>query len=91
MISCMSRGTFGHLPFDCPSLADLPLVRTWVDQGWPVIVRRRAEGEDPDLAPVGVPLPPAAGKRRVALLLPPDGVMRRCESMARSSPQTAAP
>jgi phosphoribosyl-dephospho-CoA transferase len=62
---------------DCPSLADLPLVRTWADRGWPVIVRRRAEGEDPDLAPVGVPLPPAAGKRRVALLLPPDGVLQR--------------
>jgi phosphoribosyl-dephospho-CoA transferase len=61
----------------CPSSADLPLVRTWADRGWPVIVRRRAEGEDPDLAPVGVPLPPAAGKRRVALLLPPDGVLRR--------------
>ena len=27
--------------------------------------------------PVGVPLPPAAGKRRVALVLPPDGVLQR--------------
>jgi phosphoribosyl-dephospho-CoA transferase len=45
--------------------------------GWPVIVRRRAEGEDPDLVPVGVPLPPTAGKRRVALLLPPDDVLQR--------------
>jgi phosphoribosyl-dephospho-CoA transferase len=61
----------------CPSSADLPLVRTWAARGWPVIVRRRAQGEDLDLAPVGVPLPPAAGKRRVALLLPPDGVLRR--------------
>jgi phosphoribosyl-dephospho-CoA transferase len=60
-----------------PSLADLPLLTTWADRGWPVIVRRRAEGEDPDLAPVGVPLPPAAGKRRVALLLQPDGVLQR--------------
>ena len=60
-----------------PPLADLPLVGTWVDRGWPVIVRRRAEGEERGLVPVGVPLPPAAGKRRVALLLPPEGVLQR--------------
>jgi phosphoribosyl-dephospho-CoA transferase len=60
----------------CPSLADLPLLGAWADRGWPVIVRRRAEAEDPDLVPVGVPLPPAAGKRRVALLLPPKGVLQ---------------
>ena len=62
---------------DCPSLADLPLVGSWADRGWPVIVRRRAEAEDPALVPVGLPLPPAAGKRRIALLLPPDGVLQR--------------
>jgi phosphoribosyl-dephospho-CoA transferase len=60
-----------------PSSADLPLLGAWADRGWPVIARRRAEAEDPDLVPVGVPLPPAAGKRRVALLLPPEGVLRR--------------
>jgi phosphoribosyl-dephospho-CoA transferase len=58
-------------------LADLPLVGSWADRGWPVIVRRRAEAENPGLVPVGLPLPPAAGKRRIALLLPPDGVLRR--------------
>jgi phosphoribosyl-dephospho-CoA transferase len=62
---------------DCPSLAGLPLLGAWADRGWPVIVRRRAEADDPDLVPVGVPLPPAAGKRRVALLLPPEGVLQR--------------
>jgi phosphoribosyl-dephospho-CoA transferase len=62
---------------DCPSLARLPLVGAWADRGWPVIVRRRAEAEDPGLVPIGLPLPPAAGKRRIALLLPPDGVLQR--------------
>jgi phosphoribosyl-dephospho-CoA transferase len=62
---------------DCPSLAGLPLVGAWADRGWPVIVRRRAEADDPALVPVGVPLPPAAGKHRVALLLPPEGVLQR--------------
>jgi phosphoribosyl-dephospho-CoA transferase len=61
----------------CPPLAGLPLVATWADRGWPVIVRRRGEAEDPGLVPVGLPLPPALGKRRISLLLPPDGVLQR--------------
>jgi phosphoribosyl-dephospho-CoA transferase len=58
-------------------LAELPLVGSWADRGWPVIVRRRAGADDPALVPVGLPLPPSAGKRRIALLLPPDGVLQR--------------
>jgi phosphoribosyl-dephospho-CoA transferase len=60
-----------------PALADLPLLEQWTDRKWPVIVRRRAQGEDPGLVPVGVPLPPAAGKCRVALVLPPGGILQR--------------
>jgi phosphoribosyl-dephospho-CoA transferase len=61
----------------CPSSADLPLVEAWADRGWPAIVRRRGEVEDPGLVPVGVPLPPAMGKHRVALAIPPEGVLQR--------------
>ena len=61
----------------CPSLADVPLLADWADRGWPLIVRRRAEGEGRRLVPVGVPLPPACGKSRVALAIPPDGVLER--------------
>ena len=61
----------------CPPLADLPLLGEWADRGWPVIVRRRGEADNRHLVPVGVPLPPAAGKRRVALLIPPEGVLQR--------------
>src|ERR1700721_1497920 len=60
-----------------PPLADLPLLGEWADRGWPAIVRRRCEADDRHLVPVGVPLPPLAGKRRVALLIPPDGVLQR--------------
>jgi len=60
-----------------PALADLPLLECWAKREWPVIVRRRAEGEDPGMVPVGVPLPPAAGKCRVALVLPPGGILQR--------------
>jgi phosphoribosyl-dephospho-CoA transferase len=41
-----------------------------------VIVRRRCEAEDPQLVPAGIPLPPAAGKRRVPLLIPPEGILQ---------------
>ena len=58
-----------------PSSADLPLVATWAHRGWPVIVRRRACAEDLRLVPVGLPLPPAYGKRRLAFLLPPGGIL----------------
>jgi phosphoribosyl-dephospho-CoA transferase len=61
----------------CPPLADLPLLGEWADRGWPVIVRRRGEADNRHLVPVGVPLPLAAGKRRVALLIPPEGVLQR--------------
>jgi phosphoribosyl-dephospho-CoA transferase len=75
-----------------PSLADLPLLGAWADRGWPAILRCRAETEDPDLVPVGVPLPPAAGKRRVALLLPPAGVLQRSSpALLRAAARVADP
>jgi phosphoribosyl-dephospho-CoA transferase len=58
-------------------LAGLPLLAGWADRGWPAIVRRRGETDSRHLVPVGVPLPPAAGKRRVALLIPPEGIVQR--------------
>jgi phosphoribosyl-dephospho-CoA transferase len=61
----------------CPPLAGLPLIGDWANRGWPVIVRQRGGAVDPHLVPVGVPLPPAIGKRRVALLIPHNGVMQR--------------
>jgi phosphoribosyl-dephospho-CoA transferase len=59
------------------SAADLPLMQDWSHRGWPVIVRRRACAEDPHLVPVGLPLPPAHGKLRIALLVPPGGILQR--------------
>jgi phosphoribosyl-dephospho-CoA transferase len=60
-----------------PALADLLLLEHWAEQEWPVIVRRRAQEEDSGLVPVGVPLPSAAGKCRVSLVLPPGGILQR--------------
>ena len=76
----------------CSSLADLPLVASWADRGWPVIVRRRADADNPALVPVGLPLPPAAGKRRIALLLPPDGILQRSSpTLLRTAARVADP
>jgi len=59
------------------SLGEVTLLPQWADRGWPVIVRRRLESEALDVVPVGVPLPPAAGKSRIALNVPPAAVIAR--------------
>ncbi|MFO1127390.1 MAG: malonate decarboxylase holo-[acyl-carrier-protein] synthase [Rhodospirillales bacterium] len=47
------------------------LLRGWAERSWPVIVRRRtAEESETDIA-VGLPLPPACGKLRLAFSIPP--------------------
>jgi phosphoribosyl-dephospho-CoA transferase len=55
------------------------LLADWARQGWPVIYRRRLPGEPVDELPVAVQLPLSAGRRRVALLVPPDAVIGRPE------------
>ncbi|MGJ7609666.1 MULTISPECIES: malonate decarboxylase holo-[acyl-carrier-protein] synthase [unclassified Variovorax] len=53
-------------------LAGEPLLEGWAQRGWPLIVRRRMPGEagwPPSWLAVGLPLPPSAGKRRIALKL----------------------
>jgi phosphoribosyl-dephospho-CoA transferase len=55
-------------------LATDPLVATWVDKGWPLVGRRAMPGELHGV-PLGLPLPPFAGKRRIALLVRPDDVV----------------
>jgi phosphoribosyl-dephospho-CoA transferase len=54
-------------------LAEDPLVAGWVDRGWPLIARRFAPDEDHGV-PLGLPLPPAAGKRRIGLIIDPAGI-----------------
>jgi malonate decarboxylase holo-[acyl-carrier-protein] synthase/biotin-independent malonate decarboxylase gamma subunit len=57
--------------------AAMSLLDGWADRGWPVIVRRRMVDERSDHAPVGVPLPPALGKQRIALCVPANAVLER--------------
>ncbi|MGY2048371.1 malonate decarboxylase holo-[acyl-carrier-protein] synthase [Methylobacterium sp. JK268] len=60
-----------------PDLAGVPHLAAWAAEGRPVIVRRAHPDEDPGPVPVGLPLPPRDGKRRIGLGLPPGGVRRR--------------
>ncbi|MEK2601271.1 malonate decarboxylase holo-[acyl-carrier-protein] synthase [Burkholderia arboris] len=58
-----------------PALAGDPLVRAWAERGWPLIVRRASPDEaDAGRVPLGLPLPPAAGKRRIALNVAADAL-----------------
>lgn len=49
-------------------LAGEPLVAGWVERGWP-LVGRRANSEEVHGLPLGLPLPPAAGKKRLAVMM----------------------
>jgi phosphoribosyl-dephospho-CoA transferase len=66
------------------------LLADWARRGWPVIVRRRLAGEPEHELPVGVQLPLSAGRRRIALLVPPEAVIGRPErpDIAAALPQT---
>ncbi|RQS87996.1 malonate decarboxylase holo-[acyl-carrier-protein] synthase [Burkholderia seminalis] len=57
------------------ALAGDPLVRAWAGRGWPLIVRRASPDEaGAGRVPLGMPLPPAAGKRRIALNVAADAL-----------------
>jgi phosphoribosyl-dephospho-CoA transferase len=51
-------------------LAGNPLIARWVDNGWP-LVKRRVAPDDGEGVPLGLPLPPFAGKGRLSVLIDP--------------------
>jgi phosphoribosyl-dephospho-CoA transferase len=59
-----------------PDLAGVAHVADWAATGRPLIVRRRVPGEDLDEVPLGLPLPPGDGKRRIGLALPEAALTR---------------
>jgi phosphoribosyl-dephospho-CoA transferase len=58
-----------------PNLAADPLVATWATRGLPLIARRGTGSTDDQLIPLGLPLPPAHGKRRIAVALPREAIV----------------
>jgi phosphoribosyl-dephospho-CoA transferase len=59
-----------------PDMAREPLLAGWADAGFPLVVRRPVCGDEAGAVPLGLPLPPAQGKRRIGLGLPPRGILR---------------
>ncbi|WP_429498259.1 malonate decarboxylase holo-[acyl-carrier-protein] synthase [Robbsia andropogonis] len=60
-----------------PALANEPLIRDWVKAGRPLMARR-ANACDAAIGagvPLGLPLPPSAGKRRISVVVPRDRIV----------------
>lgn len=55
-----------------PDLDGVPHLAGWAEAGRPLIIRRFFPGERRDSIPLGLPLPPADGKRRIAFAFSPD-------------------
>lgn len=56
-------------------LRDETLIRDWGARGWPLIVRRTGPCDAGVVGvPLGLPLPPSAGKRRVGVMMPADAI-----------------
>lgn len=42
----------------------------WLARGWPMVIRRYQPGDDPQLLPLGIALPPQEGKQRIGVSVP---------------------
>jgi phosphoribosyl-dephospho-CoA transferase len=71
-------------------LAGEPLVVEWVERGWPLIARRAMHGEADGL-PLGLPLPPFAGKRRLSVLIQPKDIISTAPPLALGAAISVAP
>lgn len=71
------------------ALADEPLAHVWAARGWPLVVRRARPDETG--IPLGMPLPPSAGKRRIALNVEAGSIDAVCEPPAFADTIGAAP
>lgn len=67
-----------------------PLLAVWADRGWPLVGRRPHAGEAHGV-PAGLPLPPSAGKKRLAFLIPPEDVVAVVPPPTAASTIHAAP
>lgn len=71
-------------------LAGEPLVTGWVDRGWP-LVGRRAQAGDLQSVPLGLPLPPSAGKKRLAVTMRHEDIVSVAPPPGLASAIRAAP
>jgi malonate decarboxylase holo-[acyl-carrier-protein] synthase len=60
-----------------PDLAEHAIIEGWVRAGRPLVVRRPSCSDSAATIPLGLPLPPSHGKRRIAVALAPTEIIER--------------
>src|SRR5438552_2051811 len=74
-----------------PELAEPPIVEEWARAGRPLVVRRPHCNHPAGLIPLGLPLPPRYGKRRMAIALAPNEIIDRAPPPLLAEAAAAAP
>ncbi|HEX3350607.1 MAG TPA: malonate decarboxylase holo-[acyl-carrier-protein] synthase [Acetobacteraceae bacterium] len=72
-------------------LAEEPLVAGWAQARYPLVVRRPGCGDAAGTVPLGLPLPPAHGKRRIAVTLEPEEIVHAGPPPLLAEAATVAP
>ncbi|WP_076866041.1 malonate decarboxylase holo-[acyl-carrier-protein] synthase [Bradyrhizobium mercantei] len=74
-----------------PELAGEPIIEGWTRAGRPLIVRRPACSDATGLIPLGLPLPPSHGKRRIAVALAASDIIASAPPPSLADAAAAAP
>ena len=74
-----------------PELASEPIVAGWAHAGRPLVVRRPACSDRAGLVPLGLPLPPSHGKRRIAVSLAAEDIVASSPPPLLAAAAAAAP
>ncbi|MCB8881431.1 malonate decarboxylase holo-[acyl-carrier-protein] synthase [Acidisoma cellulosilytica] len=86
-----TRDAWNRLMYQRPELAGEPLVATWAEWGFPLVLRRPLPGDAPGEWPLGLPLPPSQGKRRIALTLAEQDILRMAPPLGLADAVATAP
>ncbi|MFQ3453041.1 malonate decarboxylase holo-[acyl-carrier-protein] synthase [Bradyrhizobium sp. UFLA01-814] len=74
-----------------PELADEPIIEGWTRADRPLIVRRPACSDPTGMIPLGLPLPPSHGKRRIAVAIAPGDIVASAPPPLLADAAAAAP
>lgn len=74
-----------------PALASEPIIEGWARASRPLVVRRPACNDPAGMIPLGLPLPPSHGKRRIAFALAPGDIIASAPPPSLADAAAAAP
>ncbi|MHC2891624.1 malonate decarboxylase holo-[acyl-carrier-protein] synthase [Bradyrhizobium barranii subsp. barranii] len=74
-----------------PALASEPIIEGWARASRPLVVRRPACNDPAGMIPLGLPLPPSHGKRRIAVALAPGELIAHAPPPLLADTAAAAP